>query len=639
MAAKDRIFSVDEPANQSSEEEDEALMPLRHEVDTRTPAAPPGLSTTRSIEEKEFDQGFNKIVNSLRGRHQLKFTVGLSYTDVEGNFRCSFQFTCGSDSCDWDCIKNIEDFYKLRERLQQDKSIAGLSKSIPPLPAKRSRVKQYSIGARQSKIEPGTKETKRGMLLQFVRKMVTNMVFLEHPVMLATLEVPTLVCAKIDDFAKVYQTPILTSWLRKQGGKRKNWKRRWVVLYPDYTIRYYLGKDENTNTGKGYRGMIDLQALIRIQYYKRDTMKSKGHCFGLVLKHWWEVDEHPREYLFETDEFQVQLVWMNGITKLMEGSLSRYCPVFRESDIPVRINTKQKLQMSTLEEEKDSNIKLLAKLSELRNQRDNFEATDKKEQEEFEREHQKLEDEFIDLRPKLESAKNALDAAKENIKKMKREIEDKNQKYEEKMEEVESRILKERQTYNLRTLESSGVKRRRRTVIENTAPQALGGHLDMVTKTHGKGKRRCDVWFLQIAGIPYLEWADLSKETDTISATRMQISDVVEGLSLYQSQPTLKEMGVRLSKRALNETGEKIPEWNVLSVDWRPSDDQKEEARAFTVTSLNQKKEVTFITDSTKECQKWLRTLRNGLGFEDIRIDEDYKEETADYESSAMVTD
>jgi len=631
--ATDRMFSVDEPANQSTEEEGDDLMPIKHEVDTRVPAAPPGLKSTRSTEEKEFDQGFVEIVNSLRGRHQLKFSVGLSEI-VEGRFRCWLQFTCGFDSCEWDCIKHIDDFCKLKDRLLQDRAIAGLYKSIPPLPGKR---KQFSMVGRQSKAETTTEETDRGLLLNFVRKMFTNMVFLEHPVMLATLEVPTLVCAKIDDLAKLYQTPILASHLRKQGGKRKNWKRRWVILYPDYTIRYYLDKDEQTNHGKGYRGMIDLQALIRIQYYKR--VRSKGHCFGLVLKHWWEKDEHPREYLFETDEFQVQVVWMKAISKLMEGPLQRYCPSFKESDMPVRLNTRRELRISTLEEHKDSHTKLLVKLLELRNQRDNYEATDKKEQEEFEREHQKLEDEYIDLKAKLERAKNALDTAKENIKKNKREIEDKNQKYEEKIEEVESKILKERQTYYLRTLASPSVKRgRRRTVIENTAPQALGGHLDMVTKFIGQGRsRKCDVWFLQIAGIPYLEWADLSQDRDTTSATRMMISDVVEGLST--SLPTLKQMGVRLSKQVSIETGEKVPEWNVLSVDWRPTDKQKEEARAFCVTSVNKKKEVTFLTDSTKECQKWIRTIRNGLGIDDIGIDSDYKEENADYESSAMMAD
>merc|ERR1712087_427875 len=107
----------------------------------------------------------------------------------------------------------------------------------------------------------------------------------------------------------------------------------------------------------------------------------------------------------------------------------------------------------------------------------------------------------------------------------------------------------------------------------------------MVTKSTGQARRRkCDVWFLQIAGIPYLEWADLSQARETTSATRMEISDVVEGLR--NSPQTLKQMGVRLSKEVSIETGEKVPEWNVLSVDWRPTDEQKEEARAFCVISV-----------------------------------------------------
>jgi hypothetical protein len=627
MAAKDRLFSVDEPANQSSEEDDDGL-PVNHEVDTRIPAAPPGLKNTKTSEDKKFEEGFHEVIKSLKDRHQLKFVVGVSKPDKEGNFRCSFKFTCGSDSCEWDCVKDIEDFIKLKEKLQQDKSISGLTSSIPPLPQRR-RGKQYSISGRQSKIEESTSMEKRELLLQFVRKMVTNMVFLEHPVMLATLEVPTLVCAKIDDFAKLYQTPLLASWLSKQGGKRKNWRNRWVVLYPDYTIRYYVRKDETSDAGKNYRGMIDLQALVRIEYYK----KSKGHCFGLILKHWWEKDDHPRQYLFESKESQVRSIWMNGITKLMEGDLARYCPVFKESDIPL-LDTRT----AALEKERNTQVRLLVQLSELRTQNDDFKATDKKEQEEFEREQQKLEDDISELQPKLESATNALDAAKEWIKKTKREIEDKNEKYEDKFEEVESKILEESRKYNLRQLGDPIVptRGRRRTYIENTAPQALGGHLDMVTKDSESDSRTCDVWFLQIAGTPYLEWADLSQETDTISATRMEISDVVEGLTAVRHQPSLKELGVRLSKRALNESGEKIPEWNVLSVDWRPSEDNKDEDCAFTVISVNRKKEVTFKTTSTKECQKWMRTLRNGLGFEDIHMDEDYKEETVDYESSLV---
>merc|ERR1719427_83326 len=76
--------------------------------------------------------------------------------------------------------------------------------------------------------------------------------------------------------------------------------------------------------------------------------------------------------------------------------------VMRASFMKGRFRRPSQIQ---LEKEKESNIKLLAKLSEMREEEDNFEENQKKEQEDYEREQKKIEDEWNDLKVNIAAAK------------------------------------------------------------------------------------------------------------------------------------------------------------------------------------------------------------------------------------------
>ena len=45
--------------------------------------------------------------------------------------------------------------------------------------------------------------------------------------------------------------PLFCGWLTKLGAVRKNWKRRWFVVSPDYSVAYYAGSRDNRGAAKG----------------------------------------------------------------------------------------------------------------------------------------------------------------------------------------------------------------------------------------------------------------------------------------------------------------------------------------------------------------------------------------------------
>jgi len=514
-----------------------------------------------------LQNGFDIVLGVLHKLGPLKFAAVVLGPDLSnGMFVCNFRLNGDMNECDWECCRTLSDLCKLRETIQKDRNLRGLGSSVPPLPEKKLVTNGKTLIARE-------------MVTEFVRAMFTNVVFLGYPAVLNTFEVPCIVRTKVDTFAKLYQTPLLSSWLSKEGGKIKNWKKRWIVLYPDFTLRYYDSKNEVTGGGKGFRGMVDIQALERIKHHKIDA--TKKYIFVLILKYSWQEKEHPREYKFQTSESAVQSMWLRAVTLLRDGDLSKYIPEVTEFDAgTVRTLKAMGIYKSPssilLEREKLSNVKLLAKLGEMRLEQDNFNARNKFEQEEFEREQQKFEDEYDDLRPKLLAAKEALGLGQENIQILKRKLKTETERCWKDMEEAENLVRQESLRYNLRTGLTpvpviNNMVKRKLTIIENTAPSVYGKKVDMYTSPVLLQTR--DLWFVMIRRIPFLEWTDLSDNLDAPSATRMQIAKVSYG----------------------------------------PVEDG--ECRSFTVHSLKKNKEITLVVHSAKECQMWVRMIKNGLGL------------------------
>jgi len=566
----DITSDIDEVPDQSSDEWDEkALTPTI--VDSRTPAAPPVLENPPFRGDEKLQNGFDIVLGVLEHMGPLKFAAAVFGPNLSGLFICNFRLDGEMDDCSWECGKTLTELRRLGEKLQRDKNLRGLGTSVPPLPEK----KHHSVITDQEAV------VQRDMVTEFVRAMFTNVVFLGYPSVLNTFDVPGIVRTKIDTFAKLYQTPLLSTYLNKEGGKIKNWKRRWVVLYPDFTLRYYDSQNEETGGGKGFRGMVDIQALNKIYHHKID----EKHFFVLILKYRWQEKDHPREYKFETSDSSVQNTWLRAVTLLRDGDLSKYIPEVTELDAGTRnsleaMRSRKSPSSVILEQEKLSNIKLLAKLGEMRVEQDNFNANDRVEREEFAREQQKLEDDWNDLRPNLEDAKKALGLGQESIQLLKRDLKAETARWEKRMEEAEEKVRTERLKYNLRT----GIKplpimpkpkKRKNTIVENTAPFAFGDQLDMYTSP--TVMRRRDIWFVMIDGNPYLEWTDLSEGLDAPSATRMHIAKV----------------------------------------------EQEDDSHSFTVRSAKKNKKVTLVTTSAEDCKKWVRTINNGLG---VFPDDSYEE-------------
>jgi len=569
---------MDEHPHHTSDEESKEKDSLKV-VDTRTPAAPPVLEPVSDSRSDDLQKGFDLVLGVLRNMGPLKFALGVFGPDLSGIFTFHFRLQEDVNECIWECNKTLADLRRLAERIQKERNLRGLGTSVPPLPEKKSQTDHSNLA--QSEI-----------VFEFVRAMFTNIVFLGYPWVLNTFGVPGIVRTRIDTFAKLYQTPLLSTWLNKEGGKYKTWKRRWVVLYPDFTLRYYDSENEETRGGKGFRGMVDIQALDKIHHHKIDA--TKKWIFGLVLKHSWQEKTLPREYKFETTEYSVQRIWVRAVKLLKDGELSRYIPKITRLDAATfrRIEelrmTRTNPSALILQQEKQSNDRLLEKLGEMRQEQDNFTANDRLAKQEFMREQQKLEDEWNNLRPNLEAARKALTAGKEGIHNLKRQLKADTELCMKDMEEAEKIVQEARLKYNLRTginpvplLPNKGSKRKI-TVIENTAPAALGGQLDMYTSP--TLLRRRDIWFVMIDGSPFLEWTDLAPGMDADSATRMQIGDVSFG----------------------------------------PTEDG--EHRSFTVRSAKKNKQVNLVTLTDEECYKWVRTIKNGLGLS-VSSCEDEKED------------
>merc|ERR1719233_2806043 len=215
----------------------------------------------------------------------------------------------------------------------------------------------------------------------------------------------------------------------------------------------------------------------------------------------------------------------------------------------------------------------------MREEQNNFEENQKKEQEEYEREQRKIEDEWNDLKVSMATAKKTLQRESMSLKKLEREIEQGEKKCAAQLENAEKEVQKERRRFNLRSPKfnvnvaeeaESSKMRRRRTVIENTAPSVHAGVLGMLTGDSEPRDR--DVWYLTISGLPFMEWADVSDQLNPPSATRMQIAKVFNGKRDFKG-------------------------------------------RAFVVHSARKDKKITFITSKPTECQKWIRTIKNGLGL------------------------
>jgi len=567
-------------ASSSSEDDRNEDSEEKYGGDDRVPLAAPEIVRNISEDVLLLDKQFNLVLAELQKTEPMKFSVFISEPNAKGAYGFGFRLDTsmlGVGQCLWECVRTVSDLQKLAEKLQKDKHIRGMGYSVPPLREKKSKGKNFVVGASQ-----------RTLIVQFVRQMFTNLIFLGHSMVLNTFDVPSRVRTKIDTLARLNQTPLKSSFLNKQGWNVKSWKKRWVALYPDFTLRYYEnGKD---NIGTGFRGMVDIQAMYRIDHMKIE----KAQRFSLILKSDWQEKERNRVYKFETPDLELRDTWIEALRKLRDGQLNTYIPEFtlmddsmeetaasvsgsmRASFMKDRFRRASQIQ---LEKEKESNVRLLTKLSEMREEQDNFEENQKKEQEEYERKQRKIEDEWNDLKVSMAAAKKTLQRETMSLKTLEREIKESEKKCEAQLENAEKQVQKERRRFNLRSPKfnvnvnesGSNKMRRRRTVIENTAPSVHAGVLGMLTVGANKPRDR-DVWYLSISGCPYMEWADVSDQLNPPSATRMEIAKVFTGKREFQG-------------------------------------------RAFVVHSARKDKKITFITSKATECQKWIRTIKNGLGL------------------------
>jgi len=563
--------SSEDDKNEDSEE--------KYGGDDRVPLAAPDIVRNLSEEALQLDKQFKLVLGSLLKTEPMKFSVFISEPNAKGAYGFGFKLETsmlGADQCLWECVRTVSDLEKLTEKLQKDKHIRGMGDSVPPLREKTLKAKNFVVGS-----------TERALIVQFVRQMFTNFTFLGHSMVLNTFDVPSLVRTKIDTLARLHQTPLKSSFLNKQGWNVKSWKKRWVALYPDFTLKYYEnGKD---GIGTGFRGMVDIQALSNI-----DFMRNKEALrFSIILKSDWQEKERSRVYKFETPDLELRDTWIEALRKLKDGELNTYIPEFNLMDDSMEETTanlsgtmrasfmKNRFRRASqiqLEKEKESNIRLLTKLSEMREEQNNFEENQKKEQEEYEREERKIEDEWNDLKTSMAAANETMQREKMSLKNLEREIKESEKKCEAQLENAEKLVHKERRRFNLRSpkfnvnvTETASTKmRRRKTVIENTAPSVHAGVLGMLTGESEPRDR--DVWYLTISGSPFMEWADLSDQLNPPSATRMRVGKVFTGKREFQG-------------------------------------------RAFVVHSAKKDKKITFITSKPSECQKWIRTIKNGLGL------------------------
>jgi len=600
--ATTELADVDEVAVISSSDEDISEYgdnDVKMGEDDRVPVAPPEMKRQVTDEDVQLEKQFGKVLYNMKQEEILKFSVYIANTKNDKyGFRIRLTNQKLKDGeCVWECVRSVLELNRLAQKLQKDKSIRGIGYSVPPLPGKKLKVKNEVM------------DSDFDMVVMFARKMFTNLVFLKHSMVLNTFEVPAVVRTKIDSMARIHQMPLLSAYMNKQGWNVKNWKKRWFVLYPDFTLRYYESKSKENDGGTGFRGLVDIQDVDKIDHHKKGEGKNQSFRLYLSLKSDWEKTQRPRVYKFDTDEVDIRGRWIKALTMLRDGELAKFIPEFTLQDMPTveelaglskrelrgsfmhkRVSRISQIQ---IKKERESNVKLLSKLSEMREARDTFEENQKKEQEQYEREQRKLEDELSDLKVKLDAVMKSHEREQEILMTLQQELGEKEKKLEENLQDAKKQVEKERVRFNLKTavfnrqVGQPTLRKRTRTLVENSAPTAYAGRLLMLTGESEKRKR--DVWYILISNVPFMEWADLSVGFDPHSATRMQIAEVLPGKSEYRG-------------------------------------------RAFVVRSSKKDKEITFITQKVSECQKWIRTIKNGLGLwsdseydfsdrEDVKLD------------------
>ena len=108
-----------------------------------------------------------------------------------------------------------------------------------------------------------------------------------------------------DEMPPRKQFPVVEGYLTKLGKKRKNWKRRWVVL-ENYIMTYY--QNEGGKGGKGACGTVDLEEVRKVEDIttperreaverEEKNVSGKEHLFLLhtPTRIWYFVSETEKE--------------------------------------------------------------------------------------------------------------------------------------------------------------------------------------------------------------------------------------------------------------------------------------------------------------------------------------------------------
>lgn len=75
---------------------------------------------------------------------------------------------------------------------------------------------------------------------------------------LRNFSILTIRCSFIQDDQPVFTEPLKTGYAAKEGAVVKNWKRRWFVVRPDYSVEYWASEEESKKPKAKPKGVMHL---------------------------------------------------------------------------------------------------------------------------------------------------------------------------------------------------------------------------------------------------------------------------------------------------------------------------------------------------------------------------------------------
>lgn len=117
--------------------------------------------------------------------------------------------------------------------------------------------------------------------------------------------------------------PLKEGWLTKQGGRVKNWKRRWFVL-KDNRLYYYKRPND-----------VNAQGFIPLTRCVVKAAEVKKNCFKIFDPHQPFSKNHPSFYIY-ADSSEDLNEWMNVLDKNSNPEPIDVCPIIKEGFLSKR---------------------------------------------------------------------------------------------------------------------------------------------------------------------------------------------------------------------------------------------------------------------------------------------------------------